>query len=148
MSSDRQRFIRELVLGRGQDRGSIDTTPMGIGSENLTEDDLIDAIDQARVIEKYAKEIKDLRENKIDMTEFMEKMSVPAMVTLIYAMNSTTSLKDKASIAQDILDRAGHGKINKMAIASRSFDKKSSEDELISHILGMARGTNIIDIKE
>lgn len=137
-------FYKSLLIG---DKAGRQSAVKG-RSTSAKENALIEAIDNADLLIRYADQIEKLNKGKMDAREFLDELSAPALVTLLWALNNTNTPKDKAAIAQDILDRAGHSKINKVAMGTKSFDRNSSKEELIASLLGMARGTNFIEIEE
>jgi len=118
-----------------------------LDDREFSEEAFVEAFDQKDLILQYAKEIDQLRKGKIEMQEFLQTLSIPAVLTIVQSMNDANSPKDKAAIAGDILDRAGHGKINKVAMATKNFDKSTAKEELISHIMGFAADSDVVKVK-
>lgn len=118
-----------------------------LDDREFSESSFVEAYDQKELLVQYAEDIDKLRKGKIEMGDFLQTLSIPAILTIVQSMQDATSAKDRASIAGDILDRAGHGKINKVAMATKNFDRTTAKDELISHIMGFAADSDVVKVK-
>jgi hypothetical protein len=126
---------------RGRNRGGGSNN-----GDNFKEEYVTNAIDVKDTVMKYASFIQKLEENKIDVSGFLSKVSPDAIVKILSLMNSGSE-KVQLDAAKDILDRAGHSKVNKVAMAG-TLDPQASKAELISTVLGLSKKTGELDIVE
>lgn len=138
-----QKKDSEIGLARGEGRGS-KRSFAATYNVNSKEDAMVNAIDNRQVLSKYADWITALREGKTDVPGFLDKMSPDLMIELM-TIAMTGKDKIKLEAIRDMLDRAGYGKVNKVAVAG-TLDAKASKEELLSTILGLGKKTGTIDV--
>lgn len=120
-------------------------------SENHIEDNIARALDHRRSLQKNAHLLERLDQTK-DVQGFFQDVS-PSMASnmLLIAEDEEIPAKVRLEAIKDILDRAGHGKVTKHAVAR--FDASDSRDKIISTILGNSKelkkmGIEIVDDDE
>lgn len=118
-------------------------------TRNSTEDRWIDAIDEKKQIVKFMKYVDNLQQNKSDVQGFFQGLAPEAAISLmLMALSEKTSEKGKLDALKDILDRAGHGKVTKHAVAA--LDPTMSKEAILSILMGADKdlksaGVEIID---
>lgn len=113
---------------------------------NSKEDSIIDAIDMRHTITKYTDWIERLRTGKIDVGQFFTSVSPDVAIQLLHTALDGESEKTRLAAITDLLDRAGHGKVNKHAIAS--VDPNQPKEQLLSLIMGLNKKSGTIEIEE
>lgn len=106
---------------------------------NPTEDALIAAIDEKYALKRYQKDIQSLEKGSIDTPTFLKQVSNQMLKKLLYTIETTKDDRLKVNIAQDILDRAGHGKVNKAMVAHSHVDMNTTKTELINMVMSMGK---------
>jgi hypothetical protein len=115
-------------------------------NRNHKEDAIIGAIDMKKTLSKHADWVEKLRAGQIDVSQFLSALSPDVAIELVDIALAGESEKNRLAAMQDILDRAGHGKINKHAIAS--VDPNQPKEQLISLIMGLNKKSKAIEIEE
>lgn len=114
-------------------------------SRNSIEDRMVDAIDQKRFLTKYADWIEKLQNGEVDVATFIHGVSPDAAIKLVgLAMGHDSTDKIKLAALQDLLDRAGFGKVQKLAVAN--VDPSQPKAQLQAMLEGLARKTKAIEI--
>ncbi len=120
-------------------------------SRNISEDSMIEAIDNKNTLIKLAKQIERLKSTK-DVQGFIQDIAPHlALETVTMMLDPGTPSKVRAELLKDMLDRAGYGKVTKHAVAR--FDADTSKDAIISAIMGSKKdlgkaGIEIVDDDE
>lgn len=116
-------------------------------TRNSYEDRMIEAMDNKKQILKFMQMVESLEENKLDVQSFFQGMAPQVAKELMFtALSEKTSEKGKIAAMQDVLDRAGYGKITKHAVAS--VDASTSRETILALIAGKAGkipGVEIVD---
>lgn len=115
-------------------------------NRNHKEDAIAEAIDMKKTLITHADWITRLREGKIDTSQFIASMSPEVAVKLVDVAFNGESEKNRLAAMQDILDRAGHGKVNKHAIAN--VDPSQPKEQLLSLIMGLNKKSKAIEIED
>lgn len=104
-------------------------------SVNSFEDRMADAIDQKRAIERFMEWKEKLATSKTDIMGFLQGLAPEVAVQMMLTcFDPKVSEKTQFAARQDILDRAGYGKVNKHAVAA--VDETSSKEAIMSLIEG------------
>jgi len=104
---------------------------------------LIAALEQKRYLEKYEKDLEKLGQGTLDLPAFLRQLAPQMIKNLLITSEKTESDKLKVDIAQDLLDRAGYGKVQKHAHMHGGLDPKATRREIMSMIRSKARKANI-----
>lgn len=116
-------------------------------SSNYKEDAIIDAIDQKRFLEKHAEFVSKLQDEKTDTAGFIRALSpLLAMKMAHLALGAGVSEKTQLKALQDLLDRAGHVKVQ--AIAAAVLDPNTPTEQLLSMITGLAKKNRVVNIED
>jgi len=119
--------------------------PSGYHNRNHIEDRIAQAIDHKAELKRHAHLLEKLANTK-DVNGFFQDISPGiAAELLLLATDPTSSDKIKLEAIRDILDRAGHGKVTKHAVAR--FDASTSKDAIISSILGNKKDLGRVGIE-
>lgn len=108
------------------------------GSRNRYEDFVIRNLDKAAVLKRYEDQIRQLEEGTLKLPGFMKQISIQQTLNLLAIQETTTDAKLATNIAQDLLDRAGYGKISKVAHAHAVADMTETKRELVNKALSLA----------
>lgn len=120
-------------------------------SVNHIEDNIAAAIDNKNTLLKIAGQLDKLVRTR-DVKGFIEDVAPETVVELVtIAHDARTPAKVRLQAIQDLLDRAGYGKVTKHAVAR--LDANASKDEIISAIYGTKKelkqvGIEIVDDDE
>lgn len=108
------------------------------------ESNLVNAIDDLRLLEAYRESFKKLSKGTMDLPSFLQQLA-PDMIKglLLTAADEKTTPKLRTQIQQDILDRSGFGKINKAVNITASVDPTTTKRELVNLILTKAKKAGI-----
>lgn len=109
---------------------------------------LIDLIDKADTIERYEKLINKLNEGTLDTPGFLKALAPQAALELVHIMTNGENEKTRLDAAKDLLDRAGHGKTQKVAVGHVHVDHTTSKRELINMVLSAARKAGINTVRK
>jgi hypothetical protein len=132
-------------------------TPRGGGSDdsyhsvNHTEANMVAAIDNKNTLLKLADQLNKLTRTR-DVKGFIEDIAAETAVELAtIAHDAKTPAKVRLQAIQDLLDRAGFGKVTKHAVAR--LDANASKEEILSAIYGTKKelkqvGIEIVDDDE
>jgi hypothetical protein len=131
-----RRLLAEAPLPKGGKHSKIQhrTRDSGLYNTNYKEDAMVDAIDQKRLIEKYAATLEKLASKELSVDQFFQQCS-PSIAGELLAMIFSESGKTKLEAIKDFLDRAGYSKVNKHAVAT--LDPNLPKQQLISIIEGL-----------
>lgn len=108
------------------------------------EDALITAIDNRKMIAKYADLIEKLESNDLPVEAFLAKVSPGMALKLLQLAESADSEKVQFEAVREILALAGHTKIQKVAIAN--VDPNADKRQLKSLVEGLAGKLEDIEI--
>lgn len=97
-------------------------------------------------IDRYTKIMSKLERGQTDIQGALGELAPDALMKLVELLK-TGQEKSQLEAAKEIMDRSGHTKINKVAIAG-SLDPNSSKEELISTIMGLGKKTGAIEVVE
>lgn len=112
------------------------------------EDRLISLIEAKGTIERYGKILKKIADGQAGVQDFLKAASIDALVVTADIMHFGDSDKVRLEASKDILDRAGHGKTQKVQIGGTvHVDHDTSKMELINLIVSSARRAGL-PIKE
>lgn len=112
----------------------------------VTRDRLDFLIDHKDFLLKFQGQIEKLMDGQLDIHQFLKKISPDMLVQLGQLALSGKNEKTRLTALQDILDRAGYGKVEKHAIAS--IDPALPQEQLISMLEGIGKKTGTIEIEE
>lgn len=104
---------------------------------------MVCALDEKRALEKYAQQLESLSKGTLNMPGFFKQLSGPMMQKILYTIETTKDEKLRVSAAQDILDRAGHGKISKAVVAHQDLGFENTKRELINSVMSLAKKAGI-----
>lgn len=110
------------------------------------EESLVSAIDDLEIIKKYQSLYDALSKDEIDPHAFLQGVSKDVAVKLVATALKGSSEKIRLEAQKDILDRAGYGKVQKIAVAQ--VDPKQPKEQLISLIAGLAHKTGALVIDD
>lgn len=118
-----------------------------VSPKRVSEQSMIEAYDNQEALTKFATAIEMLEKTK-DVGAFLGAVSPKMAIELVCLASNGDNKKVQLSAIQDILDRAGYGKVNKHAVARVSVTE--SKDALISLLLGAnnalkAEGIEIVE---
>lgn len=120
MGEKREKYSRQNVSNHNKDSSK--------------EDAMAFLVDHRTELARLEPKIDKLMKNK-DVGEFIASMAPIAAVELAAIVtNPLADAKTKLTAIQDLLDRAGHGKVQKHAVAS--IDATTSRETLIATIMG------------
>lgn len=106
-------------------------------TRNSREDMMLELIDNKRAVEKLVNWVDKLQNAKTDVQSFFGGLAPEVAIELAAMIfNPKTSEKTKLAAVQDLLDRAGHGKVQKHALAT--VDASTSKEAILSLISGKA----------
>lgn len=113
-------------------------------TRNSTEDRLIAALDRKRAIERFMEWQEKLESKKTDVMGFFQALAPEVATDLVMmAFDPNVSEKVRLTAQQDILDRAGYGKVNKHAVAA--VDETMPREAIYSIIESVS---DIIEIED
>lgn len=112
-------------------------------SPDSTEERLIRMLDEKRALEKYEAQIKKLEKGTLDLPGFLKQLSIPMIQKILYTIEVTKDDRLRLTAAQDLLDRAGYGKINKAVVAHSNLDFRETKRELVNSVITLARKSGI-----
>jgi len=104
---------------------------------------LLNAIEKADTIRKFRKQILDIEKGTLDMPGFLQSLSRQAIMEIAFAMVGSEDEKMRFQAAKDILDRAGYGKMQKIAVAHAHVDPATTRQELVNMIMTSAKRAGI-----
>lgn len=104
---------------------------------------MVCALDEKRALERYQKHLEALEQGTLNMPGFLKQLSGPMIRKILYTVETTKDEKLRVSAAQDILDRAGHGKINKSIHAHQDLGFENTKRELINSVMSLAKKAGI-----
>lgn len=146
MSKNDRKFFESYLAGEKQDSRTSHTQTHADRIERMSEDSFVEAYDAADLLVEYAKEIDDMRKGKIEVSEFLQTVSPQAILTILQAMTQSSKESVRVDAAKDLLDRAGHGKINKVAMGTKNFSRSDPKEELLAHIMGFSATSDVIKV--
>jgi hypothetical protein len=113
-------------------------------SASLQEDRLIQLIEAKGTIKRYMAVTDKIADGTLGVPDFFKKAALDAAIVLADIMLYGENDKVKLEAARDILDRAGHGKTQKVAVSGHmTVDHDTSKLELMNLILASARRAGI-----
>lgn len=115
-------------------------------TKNDSEDYLVESYDLKETMKIAQKWIKDMDEGRLDPQSFLQNVSPLAAVKLLALARSGNSEKVQLAAVQDLLDRAGYSKVQKVAMAS--VDPNAPKEQLISIIEGLNKKNRVIEIED
>lgn len=129
-------------------RNTVDRTYIARGDSgfqtNEKEDALIEAIDMRRTLIKHADWIEKVRTGQVDVPQFLNGLAPDVAVNLLDLALNGSSDKVRLAAIQDMLDRAGYSKVQKVAAAV--VDANAPREQLIAMIAGLSSKTKEIEI--
>lgn len=141
---------REFGIEREKTIGRIDKEANSFNRDSKKEDSQAFLYDNREALKRLEPKIDRLHQTK-DVGDFIQGVAPGAAVELAAIAFGVGDPKVRLAAIQDLLDRAGHGKVQKHAIASVSA--ADSRDTLMSIITGgdktlIASGIEIVDDDE
>lgn len=107
-------------------------------------DRMVNAIEKMRLVQKYEDAFNKIQKGSSDLPAFLRHLAPEMVMGLLRTLDSEeASMKLKTSIQQDILDRAGYGKITKALNVTASVDHTTSKRELVNMIFTKAKKAGI-----
>lgn len=106
------------------------------------EDRIIHMMERAQHFRDYNKQFEKLRQGTMSVPAFIQELSHEATMVLVESMRADDP-RLAFDAARDVLDRAGHGKLQKVAVAHANVDHETSRRELINIIMSSAKKTGI-----
>jgi hypothetical protein len=119
-------------------------TPRREKNENDIEDNLAKAIDNKNTILRILNVLDRLERTK-DVQGAIQDIAPDVFVDLVILAKEAKGEKVKLAAIQDLLDRAGYGKVTKHAVAR--FNASDSKEAIISSILGTKKDLSKIGIE-
>jgi hypothetical protein len=123
---------------------------LGVGIQenwrpDTTEYLMLRHISQMRDFDRYRPFFEKLAKGSLDMPAFLRQLAPELLLGLLGTLNDPdVSEKLKTNIRQDLLDRAGHGKIAKAINLSGTLDPKTSRRELMNIIMTKAKAAGVV----
>lgn len=115
-------------------------------TRNSEEDKMLEALDTRDAIRRFMEWKDKLAANKTDITGFFQGLAPDvAMELVLTAFDKKASEKTRLTAQQDILDRAGYGKVNKHAVLAKA-DESQSTDAIMSLMRGASKDMPDIEI--
>lgn len=128
-----------------RDGTKIQTTPNDDARTNL----LVNWIDTQRELDRYQRNLEKLSEGTLDVPGFLKVIAPQMLKKLVYTLETCKDEKLRVGIAQDLLDRAGHGKIQKGAVLHQGvIDINTTKTELVNLVLGLSKKAGVKVKKE
>jgi hypothetical protein len=104
---------------------------------------MVRLLDERRALERYEKQLAMLEQGTLSIPGFMKQLAGPMMQKILYTIETTKDEKLKVSAAQDLLDRAGHGKVTKAVVAHHDMGFQETKRELVNSVITLARKAGI-----
>lgn len=107
-------------------------------------DRMVNAIEQIRLVEKYRNAFEKLEKGSSDVPAFLRHLAPEMIMGLLKTLDhEDASMRLKTAIQQDLLDRAGYGKITKALNVTATVDHTTSKRELVNMIFTKAKKAGI-----
>ncbi len=101
---------------------------------------MVNMMEDFKNVERYKKNIEKLMKGTLDVPGFLQAVSPQLLVNLLVTAETTENEKVKTNIHQDLLDRAGHGKITKGAVLHAGvIDADTTKRELVNLAKSMSK---------
>ena len=101
---------------------------------------MVNSLDRVDLIRRHARAFEKLGEGTMDMPGFLRQLAPDMVFGLLETLSDVkVSQKLKSQIRQDLLDRAGHGKITKAITLNAAVDPQTTKRELINLIMTKAK---------
>lgn len=107
---------------------------------------MIKMMERADKFQDYRHHFERLKKGSLDVPAFFGELSHEAMVVMIESMRAEDP-RLAFDAAKDVLDRAGHGKTQKIAVGHVHVDHQTSKRELINMIMSSAKKAGL-DVKD
>lgn len=108
-----------------------------------SEDRVITILEQREYLRKYQSRLDKLASGSLDVPAFLRQLAPEMLQGLLVTAETTKSDNLKTAIQQDILDRAGYGKITKAVHVHQPVDHNTTRQELMSLVKSKAREAGI-----
>lgn len=105
---------------------------------------MVNAIDKMRLVQKYEDAFNKLTKGASDVPAFLRTLAPEMIMGLLKTLDAEdASARLKTDIQQDLLDRAGYGKITKALNVTATVDHTTSKRELVNMIFTKAKKAGI-----
>lgn len=112
------------------------------------ESHLISMIERADAIRWMQKQMGKAKKGTLDVPQCLNALSMRAVLEVGHLLTAEeTPDKLRFEVAKDVMDRAGHGKTQKIAVGHMHIDPQATKTELINMIMSSAKSAGI-DTKE
>ena len=112
------------------------------GGSDSHHDRLIDMVQSIDTLKKYQESYARLKKGSLDVPAFLQELSIEAV--MVVAADLTSDDPDRRSkAAKDVLDRAGHGKTQKIAVGHMHVDRDTTKRELVNLVMSAAKRTGM-----
>jgi hypothetical protein len=118
-------------------------TKVQASSGNSQEARMVRLLDEKATLERYSKQLEKLEQGTLSVPGFLKQLAGPMMQKILYTIETTKDERLKVSAAQDLLDRAGHGKVTKAVVAHHDMGFKETKRELVNSVITLARKAGI-----
>lgn len=111
--------------------------------KNWEEEAMIENLQDMEKLHKYRHYLQQLDKGSLDIPGFLKEISKQQLKNLLIISEMSNDEKVKVNIAQDLLDRAGYGKIAKGVVAHSHMDANTTKRELVNMVMSAARTAGI-----
>ena len=128
-------------MGYGDPHRKLDL--LGVGTQETKDPGkqhsyMIKLIEQADALRRHRKSYEKLMKGTLDVPAYLAELTFDAAAKIAETIHSSDP-KLAFEAAKDVLDRAGHGKTQKIAVGHFQIDPNSTKRELVNTILTLAR---------